>query len=59
MVTQASGANAFRISRTAGLIEFYLNGVKLNISTTNSQPMYLMVRANAGFDLKSTVNLLE
>lgn len=57
-ITQAPSNNVLRIKRTGSTIEFYANGVKTALNASNSNPMYIVARANVGFVLKSTINLL-
>jgi hypothetical protein len=56
--SQAPSSNVLRIKRAGSTIEFYVNGVKTATNATSSSPMYIVARANVGFVLKSTINLL-
>lgn len=57
-VAMTQGQNVFRIKRVGSVIDFYHNGVKTLNSHNFSGNLYLVVRANAGFELISTVDKL-
>lgn len=58
IITQNSGANNYRITRTGSTIDFYANGVKLAQSASYSEPLYLVARGYNTFNLISTVDNL-